>query len=205
MASNHYMMRIVAATLAIVATTSCGSKKDPGEFLGVDVTPDKAYIVPGSGKSCYDRMTTSGDNDPRSLSEHRIFYRNLRLQWRSTDNLTISIIRITVSSPMLKGGQSVTTFTEDEIESLTGGAGGVITGVEVEGQQKTIDSSDPARGDFIAEAACGLGVGGLAFVSQNPTPFTARVTVEVIGVAENPGSGEQSPVRQKTTATAEYY
>jgi hypothetical protein len=190
--------QLILVICASALLLSCGSKKDPGAHINIEVTPQKAYIVPGSAKSCLDKVTGSTSY---SVSENRVLFTNFRLKWNSTEDLTVFFIRVTIEHSDISGGSYTATIGQDELEAMFARSGSKFSGSATE---TVLDTSDTARGTSGTLPACGLHFGGIQFASKNPTPFSAGVTIEIVGVSEN-ANGDQSPVRKKIHASAEYY
>jgi hypothetical protein len=211
--------------------TSCGTALDPGMNLAISVSPEKPNVVPGKGVSCVSRSSAqaSGTTASTDISADRIPFSKFVLQWRSNDKLTIAGIKVTIFSSGITGagkadGASIE-ISEEELTALLGLKNLTIdfgsfdsAGKPVGSRVVTIDSTDTTSTQAIktstsAYAACGLQIGGLSSVTGIKT-YTARIKIEVTGFSTacvydaataTCTDGEQSPVRQSLTASAQKY
>lgn len=210
------------AIVAILGLTSCGLNPDPGLNLGVSVSPDKAYVVPGKGSSCVAQATAkSADTVPTTdIDGDRILFNHFKIQWRSPDTFTIAQIKLTLFSAGISGAESTNgkevVVTEQETAALLGLANLTIPYANpyVPGRVVDIDSTSTSiKSSTSAYAPCGLQIGGIAAVAGVKT-YNARVKIEVIGFSTSCDerntdgtclSGTQTPVRQSVTVSAQKY
>jgi hypothetical protein len=175
--------------------------------LELSVSPATTFIVAGTGKTCVDRAHTTNRSDPHSLTGNRVNWQSLKLEWASSDTLSVVAIQVTISHPMIAGGTYITSLDREEIEYLLGAPGGEIAGAK-NGTTKVIETRDPDRaaGTILAgqTPSCGLAVGGIQLATSSPMPFTATARIEIIGFTTDK-AGIQSPVRQSTQAMVEFF
>lgn len=220
---KNFAMTLTLVGAAVISTTSCSGAKDPSAEIGVSVAPTRAYVVAGKGSSCVAQAAAkAADSTPANdLNGDRVQFTRFALQWRSDDKLTIASITATFFSAGISGAETndglVKTMDEGEIAAMLGLSGLTIpyfypystTGTP--NRAITIDSTDAtAKGKTYA--ACGFQVGGLASATGVKT-YNARVKIEVIGFKtkcelQTDGTchdGEQTPVRQSVTVSAQKY
>lgn len=186
---------------------SCGNSKSASLNIGLSVTPEKVFIVPGSGSSCVSLAEAKGTDESATadISGERALYNDFSIQWRSPDALTISSLRATVSGFGLDSadGKQVIEFDEAEITALLG-----LDNLTIEGEagrtQVTVSSSSTSRkGPTTAYEPCGLHLGGIK-TKTSVSSGTFTVKLELVGFA-TASDGSQSPVRQSTTVRAEKF
>ncbi len=218
-------MMIKLALVAGLILTSCTTSKDPGLSLGVSLSPTRAFIVPGKGVSCVAQAVAkgSGETPVADVSGDRVLFNRFAMQWRSNDKLTIASITATIFSSGISGASGIegseVSIDENEMAALLGLTGLSIpyaspydTGTTV--RTISIDSTDAtAKGGSSPYAPCGFQIGGLISVEGVKT-YSARLKIEVSGyktkcvlntVDGTCSDGEQTPVRQTVTVSAERY
>lgn len=209
------------AAFGFLSLSSCALPKDPGATIGVSVTPDNAYIVPGKGVSCVAQAEaqTSGETATADVEGERVTFSRFALQWRSGDRLNIAQIRARIYSPGITGADTTDGFeiviSEDEAAALLGRKNLNIDYANpyVADRTLTLDSMDSAKTSN-GYAPCGLQLGGLVSV-KTMTSYTARIKIEVIGFGTTCDTknattgacedGTQYPVRQSVTVRAQKY
>lgn len=202
------LVKAFTAGLVLLASSSCSETGGPSADIGIAISPNKVFLVPGSGSSCvaYAAAKVAGDDIvARDLSEERAYFQNFSLQWRSPDALTISemVVEITGSALATTDGQRLA-IAEDEIRALTGLEDLTIEQDDNRSSQNpfTLDSNSAQRkGPADPYAPCGLHIAG---ISTDPQKTTGNVTFKVTirGYATDK-DGNQKPIRQSTTARAE--
>lgn len=215
--------QISLAIFAIILTTGCGAQKDAGLAIALAVSPDKAYVVPGKGVSCVAAATAKKDGSVpvADVTGDRIAFSRFVLQWKSGDRLTISSITSTIFSSGIDGADSVDglpfTMDENEMTAMLG-----LDGLTVpfdatvpfnKDRITSIDSTSTAlKSGSTPYAPCGFQIGSLASKKTSKT-YSARIKIEVsgfrtaceldkLGVCQ---PGEQTPVRQSVTVSAQKY
>jgi hypothetical protein len=218
----------ILAAVSIFGLLSCGTSNDAGLNLGVSVSPEKAYVVPGKGISCVAQATAkTADTVPTAdIDGERILFNHFKIQWRSPNAFTVAQIKLTLFSTGLAGAETTTgkevILSEEETAALLGLANLTIdyanpyTGPDGQPVDRKIDidsTSTTIKSSTSAYAPCGLQIGGLATTPGVKT-YTARVKIEVLGYMtacdeKNPDgtclSGIQTPVRQSVTVSAQKY
>lgn len=223
-ASNSALhMKALATTvlLALVSVSGCGLKKDPGASIGLAVTPESAYIVPGKGISCVAQAKAQTDSTTPTadIEGERVTFSRFALQWRSGDRLTIAEIRATIFSDGITGADTTdgfkVTVSEEEAAALLGLNTLTIpySNPYNANQVLTVDSTATTKTSQ-GYAPCGLQLGGLVSATGKTT-YSARIKIEVIGFGETCDtrntttgaceSGAQYPVRQSVTVRAQKY
>lgn len=200
--ANGLSIVYVALTLLLV---SCGNSKSASLDIGLSVTPEKVFVVPGAGSSCKALAEVKGTDDLAAgdVGGERALFRDFSIQWRSPDALTISSLRATVTGFALESGKQVIDFDEAEIAALTG-----LENLTIEGEagrtKVTVSSSSAARkGPTTVFVPCGFHIGGIKSKATVPTgTFTIRI--ELVGYS-TAADGSQAPVRQATTVRAEKF
>jgi hypothetical protein len=186
---------------------SCGNSKSASLNIGISVTPEKVFLVPGSGTSCVALAEVKGtDEAPTAdISGERALFSDLSIQWRSADALTISSLRATVSGFGLESGngKQVIDFDEGELKALMGLENLTIEG-EANRTQVTVSSSSTSRkGPTTAFAPCGLHLGTIK-TKTTVSSGTFTIKLELVGFS-TAADGSQAPVRQSTTVRAEKF
>jgi hypothetical protein len=192
--------------MVLPTLSGCGNN-DLGANVGLEVNPGKVAIVGGSDYSCADLADAAGQVPTKSVTENRIKFSNMKLEWKSTTSiLYITAMRVLISHPGISGGSFTKTVDSTEIEALFGLVGAVVPakGTSVKFPDSIYSSDDPAK--VAPFQPCGFQVGGIAFANPDkPGAFTARVKIELYGYAEDLESHEQTPVKQVAYANAQSY
>jgi hypothetical protein len=210
------------AVFTVLSIASCSTGNDPSLSIGVSLSPAKANITAGMGVSCVAQAAAKeADTIPTGdIPGDRVLFRTFALQWRSGDKLTIAEISATIYSAGIEGadtpeGQKIP-LSEAEAAALLG-----LTNLSIDyvspyakdGRNFTIDSTDAtSKGATSLYAPCGFQIGGFKSKAGVNT-YSARIKVEVIGfktacdLQENGTclDGEQSPVRQSVTVSAQRF
>lgn len=196
---------LYVALLALLG--SCGNSKSASLNIGLSVTPEKVFLVPGKGTSCVALAAVKGTEDPADpdVSGERALFSDFSIQWRSADALTISSMRATVSGFGLEStdGKQVIEFDEAELTALLGLENLTIEG-EASRTQVTVSSSSTSRkGPTTPFEPCGLHIGGIK-TKTTVSSGTFTVKLELVGYS-TAADGTQAPVRQSTTVRAEKF
>lgn len=186
---------------------SCGNSKSASLNIGLSVTPEKVFLVPGTGASCTALAEVKGTDDTATpdVSGERALFSDFSIQWRSADALTISSLRATISGFGLDSGdgKQVIEFDEAEITALTGLEDLTIEG-EANRSKVTVSSSSASRkGPTTAYVPCGLHLGGIT-TKTTVASGTFTIKIELVGYS-TAVDGSQAPVRQSTTVRAEKF
>lgn len=206
--------------LALTLASGC-SGRDESEGLTLGVVPQSfALIGPGPDSSCVDHMTlrraimTQTASIPllsRSVSGPVISFSSFYLKWDSRDTFFVQGIRVKVTGSGIRDGEYSFDLPASEIEALIGLPQAVIHASSDTSKTFTEIRSDDDVARFAvtnplkAFAPCGLKFGNVPLVNGNKTdPFTAQVTIEVIGTAQD-GDRNQRFVRQRIQTLASYY
>ncbi len=202
-----FIGKLAICGLTTVLLGSCGTSKSASLNIGLSVTPEKVFIVPGTGTSCVALAAVKGTDDSATpdLTGERALYSDFSIQWRSPDSLTISSLRATVSGFGLESstGKQVIEFNEAEIKALLG-LDNLTIEKETGRTQVTISSSSTARkGPTTEYEPCGLHLGGIQ-TKTTVSSATFSVKLELVGYS-TAADGSQSPVRQSTTFRAEKF
>jgi hypothetical protein len=200
--------RVFSLLSLSLLVSSCGQSGGPSADIGIAITPNKVFLVPGSGSSCvaYAAAKVEGESIvARDLSEERAYFQNFSLQWRSPDALTISEMVVELSGSAFASSESRTIqIAEDEIQALTGLKDLTIERDANRSSTKpyTLDSNSTQRkGPADPYAPCGLHISGISTDPKKDTGNVVfRVTIRGYATDQN---GNQRPVRQSTTARAE--
>ena len=215
-------LALTISMLATLGASGCGTSKDAGLGIGLSLSPNKAYIVSGKGVSCKAQASArKADTVPvGDIEGDRVLFNRFAIQWRSGDQLTIASIKATVFSSGIDGADKPEGFEfempQDEAAALLG-----LTDLTIPfssspfnaDRSTTIDSTDPTlKSASKPYAPCGFQIGSLPSKKDSKT-YTARIRVEVTGfrtrcVLDNTGTctaGDQLPVRQNVTVTAEKF
>jgi hypothetical protein len=199
------LLSITALLLVLPYLSGCGNN-DLGANIGLEVNPGKVAIVGGSDYSCADLAAVGGDIPTKSISENRIKFSNMKLEWKSTDSiLYITAIRILMTHPSIGGGSFSKTIDSTEIEAMLGLVSAVVPAKDptLATNPENQYSTDNARKNAPYKA-CGFQIGGITFTNPDkPGAFTVRVKIELYGYAQNIKSGEQTPVKQVVYANAQ--
>lgn len=187
--------------------SGCGENKSASLNIGLSVTPEKVFVVPGSGTSCVALADVKGTDDAATpdVSGERALFSDFSIQWRSADALTISSLRATVSGFGLDSGdgKQIIDFDENEIKALTGLENLTIE-AEANRTQVTVSSSSTSRkGPTTLFEPCGLHLGGIK-TKTSITSGTFTIKIELVGFS-TAADGSQAPVRQSTTVRAEKF
>lgn len=186
---------------------SCGNSKSASLNIGLSVTPEKVFLVPGTGTSCVALADVKGTEDAATpdVSGERALFNDFSIQWRSADALTISSMRVTISGFGLESpdGKQVIEFDEAELTALLG-----LENLTIEGEpnrtQVTVSSSSTSRkGPTTPYEPCGLHIGGIK-TKTTVSSGTFTVKLELVGYS-TAADGSQAPVRQSTTVRAEKF
>jgi len=186
---------------------SCGNSKSASLNVGVSITPEKVFLVPGSGTSCV-ALAAAKDTDDApeaDVSGERALFSDLSIQWRSADALTISSLRATVSGFGLEdsGGKQVIDFDEAELTALLGLENLTIEGLANRTKVTVSSSSTARKGPTTPYSPCGLHLGGIK-TKSTVTSGTFTIKIELVGFS-TAADGSQAPVRQSTTVRAEKF
>jgi hypothetical protein len=199
---KKFPKRLLTITLMSVALISgCGAKEDLGKDIYIDAHPDDALIALGPVSTCLDRASflKGGTSLSSSAKGYVMVFNRFTLQWKSTDTLFIKAMRITVNGSGIKGGTYSTTLGNDEVSALLARDQAIIKVPE------TIISSDDVSRKNTGYSSCGLVVGSIPLANDDQTTeFRARVTIEIIGTAEDTSLNDRF-IRQRTTTTAHFY
>lgn len=191
----------------VVLLGSCGNTNNASVNIGLSVTPEKVFLVPGSGTSCVALAEVKGTDDAANadVSGERALFRDFSIQWRSPDALTISSLRATVSGFGLDSadGKQVIEFDEAEITALTGLDNLTIDGDADRSKVVVSSSSTELKGPTAAYEPCGLHVGGIKTKTTVSTG-TFTIKLELVGYSTS-ADGSQAPVRQSATVRAEKF
>jgi hypothetical protein len=193
---------LAIATLSFVLTSACGAKKNEGEGLAVATQPGNEVLMgPGPASSCLDKVNTktTGAAVTRSVIGPVIVFNNFQIQWSSPDVLYVQEIKWSIDGVGVHDGHFQNSLGPDEIEALIGLDGATFNGVTA-----IINSNDSTRNGTAKYAPCGLTLGNIQLQNGiKQEPFKARITIEVIGTAED-GQGNQRFVRQRILTTARF-
>jgi hypothetical protein len=186
---------------------SCGNSKSASLNVGISITPEKVFLVPGSGTSCVSLAAVKGtDEAPEAdVNGERALFSDLSIQWRSADALTISSLRATVSGFGLAGagGKQVIDFDEAELTALLGLENLTIEGLANRTRVTVSSSSTARKGPTTPFSPCGLHLGGIQ-TKSTVTSGTFTIKIELVGFS-TAADGSQAPVRQSTTVRAEKF
>jgi len=186
---------------------SCGNSKSASLNIGISVTPEKVFLVPGSGTSCVSLAAVKGTDDApeADVNGERALFSDISIQWRSADALTISSLRATVSGFGLagSGGKQVIDFDEAELTALLGLENLTIEGLANRTQVTVSSSSTARKGPTTPFSPCGLHLGGVQ-TKSTVTSGTFTIKIELVGFS-TAADGSQAPVRQSTTVRAEKF
>lgn len=201
---NHIGKILFFGFIAILLG-SCGNSKSASEKIGLSVTPEKVFVVPGSGNSCV-ALATAKENDETptpDVAGERALFSDFSIQWRSPDALTISSLRATISGFGLESTPQVIDFDEAEITALLG-LENLTLEAETNRTVVTVSSSSTSRkGPTTVFAPCGLHLGGIK-TKTTVTSGTFTIKIELVGYS-TAADGSQEPVRQSTTVRAEKF
>ncbi|MBN8539717.1 MAG: hypothetical protein J0L82_04950 [Deltaproteobacteria bacterium] len=184
---------------------SCGNSKSASLNIGLSVTPEKVFVVPGAGSSCTALADAKDTDTPADadVGGERALFSDFSIQWRSPDALTISSLRATLSGFAIDGGKQVIDFDEGEITALTG-LDNLTIESEANRTQVTVSSSSTARkGPTTDYAPCGLHLGGIK-TKTTVASGVLTIKIELVGYS-TAADGSQAPVRQSTTVRAEKF
>ncbi len=218
---NRFIL-VTVMSAAVLSQLSCGAQQDPGANIGISVSPESAYIVPGKGISCVSRTTAKADDSipVADIDGDRVSFNRFALQWRSGDQLTISSMTATFFSPGISGAEGTegtkVEIGEEELIALLGlsnltlGYADPYPGPDGVTRVQTIDSA--ATNKAAPYTACGLQLGGIAS-STTIKSYSARIKFEIIGFGQKCDTkeagvctgGAQYPVRQTVTVRAQKY
>lgn len=193
---------------ALVFVSGCGETGGPSADIAIGISPNKVFIVPGTGSSCVayaEAKRTGTDVVTRDLDADRAYFQNFTLQWRSSDALTISeiVVEMTGSALASEDGQELA-LSEEEMQALTG-----LSDLTIEQDDNrsprtpyNLESNSVQRkGPADPYAPCGLHIAG---ISTKPNVNSGAVSMRVTlrGYATDK-QGNQKPIRQSTTVRAE--
>lgn len=200
---------ITTLTLGFTLLSGCGEKVDAGADIAIAVKPDAEVLIgPGPISTCLDLLTlktTVTPTIPRSAQGPVLRFNSFLMEWNSRDALYIQGIRYKVEGPGIPSGVYEGTIASDEVAILMGYPNGIIP-ASPEGTQLPIkvDSNASARAASPILVACGLVISGIPLTDGNKTQnFRARVTLEIVGSAEN-SEGKFRLIKQKFVANANY-
>ncbi|CAN5487584.1 hypothetical protein BH10BDE1_BH10BDE1_25280 [soil metagenome] len=225
--SKFKLQFAVVALLSVCGLSSCGTSNDPGLNLGVSVSPEKAYVVPGKGISCVAQASAKASDEPAiaDIEGDRILFNHFKLQWRSPDAFTVAQIKVTLFGTGVSGAETTTgketVLSEEETAALLG-----LTGLSIPyanpylnsdgtpvSRVLDIESTSTSSKASTPYAPCGLQIGGLTSPVGIKT-YSVKVKIEVLGYATDCSeknkdgtclSGIQTPVRQTVNVSAQKY
>ncbi len=192
----------------LLAISGCGETGGPSADIAIGITPNKVFIVPGTGSSCVAYAAAKIDGTEivaRDLNADRAYFQNFTLQWRSPDALTISefVIEMKGSALASEEGQELA-LSEEEIRALTGLADLTIEQDDNRSASTAYNlesNSTRRKGPADPYAPCGLHISGIATKPEvNSGAISIKVTLR--GYATDK-QGNQKPIRQSTTVRAE--
>lgn len=185
--------------ISFFLTSACGSKNE-GEGIAIAVQPNNEVLLgPGPVSSCRDRFAAklAGVIPGRSVTGPVMLFNNFQIQWSTSETFYIQGFKWKVEGAGIKDGKHEASLDPAEIEALVGLVGATQNGA----MSTAINSNDSNRTYF---APCGLALGGVTLANdKDQTPFKARVTLEVIGTAQD-SSGNQRFVRTRVVTRARF-
>ena len=172
-----------------------------GDLVNLNFSSGVMFPIPSG--SCADKQTalTTGVIT-NSLKATSLQIPNVTLTWKSTTYLlTIYSMKITLESSAITGGKFTSTLAQSDIEPLFGKASATIPAAASDLAPTVINSSGTKSG----YAACGLALGSIPLVNPDTQgPFTALVTVELLGSAHDVTFTDQKTVKKSFTTSANY-
>lgn len=197
-----------ALVIGLVGLAGCDAKDSISGDIAISISPKTVYVVEGSGSSCVASAKAKADASTfpeKDLSEERALYKSFQLQWRSPDELIITslVVEATGSALPPDTTQNIV-FEEDELKALTGLKDLVIEAdpTRSDRQPYTLASDETRlKGPASSFAVCGFHISG---IKTDPEKNSGNVNflVTIRGYATD-ANGNQRPIRQWTTVTAE--
>jgi hypothetical protein len=192
-------MRFLA--FSVIIATQLSTSLAAAQTLKISVSPLKHVLIgPGPASTCLDQQTYlhHGGTLFQSATGPVIVFKNFSLKWTSTERLYVEDIRIKVSGDGIASGSYVQDLSREEVAAILGRADAILDGPAV------IASDDPNRPPLYAP--CNFVASEIPFAHspQTAKPFTANVTVTLLGTAIS-SAGNQRFIEQSIKATAEYY
>ena len=164
----------------------CGQEKQP---LEVEVSPWRAYVLPGDGYSCSD--SSSKQSGPR------LVFNRINLTWDNTDDLYLTQIRISFRKSGSLTSDLSCSIDDDELDA--------VFGFSESGRFSSAPASayTDSTKRVLFNQSCSLKCFGLPVDMDSSKGFTATGTVKVIGYRIL-GDTSQEPVSSNTSVSLTY-
>lgn len=209
--SQKILKTLMLATLAALLG-SCSSEEVTDISLE---TPGKVLLIKSKAPSCsqiFTAATTEGAEAALDVPEKYITIRNPVIKWKDTTrDLIVSYIHVTLKGPRLSA-QYDCVISEDELKAVYSyvPASGLPKAWSLE-IAKAPSASSPSEMSAatvksqLGEPLCAmLRCGGITLSEEDDSkPFQMQATVEIVGVAVDPVSKEETGVRSKSSITVE--
>lgn len=189
---------VIAAAVLSTGIALVPSAARAAQDLSFELT-SAGVIADSAAETCVDRVNGVG----ASAAAPAASFEALRLVWAPKDrDLVVQQLTLTFTSPKLQGGSRVVNLSSDEVAALLGTPWGIVSADPANGNKEVISNQPGNRGN---SPLCNLVVGSLTFASSTPGAFTAKVTLELIGLAvDSANGGNQKSVRQTIKTTAQF-
>jgi hypothetical protein len=192
------MKRITILILSLTALLSCSNNED--NFLELDMTSQKAFLIPSETASCRSIKSAeeAGEAAADDVTGKYFTVRGLRFYWKHAYNsFTISLIRISFKNKNITGDEFSCDVAGDDLESL----------LDLDPADNAVDlwdgvlAANPNQtySRVTTTTNCDIKCGGIETEDKS---FVAGGRIDVIGFMTEP-DGTQIPHKASTSFSIE--